>query len=174
MKIKRVICKSGIEGWQARVRDNWENFESLLAASEVYGIAGRLGYESAADLWEDNPIVQGSTEPSDLRIVLDKYNKANFIKPEVKEILLKFKQDKDEAKLITRLTAIGNKLKKQFGGKDKGIWFRFPSDSTGAETVRDIERDLGTPRNCYQRNREYMLERLESSVTEYDFEVYYS
>lgn len=69
MKIKQVKCTSGITGWQAKVRDNWSSLEELQVYSETYGIAERLGYESAEELWEANPTVQGSTIPSDLKVV---------------------------------------------------------------------------------------------------------
>lgn len=172
--MKQVKCKSGLTGYQCRLQENYSNFEEFEAYSETYGVATRLGYESAKKAWEANPIIQGSTNPSDLRVVLNEYNEVDFIKPEVKAVLEKFQKDKDEEKLIKRLSAIGNRLKRQFGGANKSMWFRLPEDSTGAETVRDIERDLNTQKNCYQNNRQYMLDRLESSVTEYDFKVYYS
>ena len=172
--MKQVKCKSGLTGYQCRLQENYSDFEEFEAYSETYAVTKRLGYESAQAAWEANPIIQGSVEPSDLRVVLDEYNGDDFIKPEVKDVLEKFQKDKDETKLIKRLTVIGNKLKKQFGGTKKTMWFRLPDDSTGAETVRDIERDLNTQKNCHQNNRQYMLDRLEMSVTEYDFRVYYS
>lgn len=40
----------------------WEQF------SDIYGLAKRLGYDSALDAWVANPIVEGSINPSDFRV----------------------------------------------------------------------------------------------------------
>jgi len=66
--ILRVKCDSGIEGWMATVQENWVTLGSLRDADENYGICQRLGYESIAQLWEENPVVQGSVYPPDLRL----------------------------------------------------------------------------------------------------------
>lgn len=68
-KIGRTICQSGIEGWQARLQDNYDNdFNQWRACSETYGLSERLGYDSVEEAWEANPIVEGSTNPSDFRV----------------------------------------------------------------------------------------------------------
>ena|GEM_PF-3470685 len=68
--MKRVICMSGIEGWQCRLRENYDGrFDVFQAYDETYGIAHRLGFESAQVAWEANPLIQGSVIPEDLRVV---------------------------------------------------------------------------------------------------------
>ena len=68
--MKRVICASGIEGWQCRLRENYEGcFDAFRAYDEIYGIAGRLGFETAPAAWEANPVIPGSVIPEDLRVV---------------------------------------------------------------------------------------------------------
>lgn len=52
-------------GWQDRLQDNYYDFLEFERCAEVYGLAERLGYTSAQDAWEANPIVQGSVLPSD-------------------------------------------------------------------------------------------------------------
>lgn len=66
---KRVICKSGLEGWQSRLRANYESLREFESYDRFYGLAKRLGYKSAASVWRENPMIQGSVEPSDFRRV---------------------------------------------------------------------------------------------------------
>lgn len=61
----RIITKSGIEGWQGLLQDQYSCFDEFLSASDTYGLADRLGYEDTLECWNDNPIVQGSTNPTD-------------------------------------------------------------------------------------------------------------
>lgn len=67
--MKRVKCKSGVTGWQGRLRKNYSSFEEFEHYSEIYGISRRLGYQNAEEAWEDNPLIQGSVNPSDLQKV---------------------------------------------------------------------------------------------------------
>lgn len=68
-KTKRVICKSGLTGWQCKLRYNYASFEEFEAYSETYGIHTRLGYKTPKTAWTKNPTIQGSVNPSDLRKV---------------------------------------------------------------------------------------------------------
>ena len=63
--MKRVICKSGLEGSEGFLQLGYGNFEEFEAFSDMYGLAKRLGYKSAAAAWKANPLVQSSVEPSD-------------------------------------------------------------------------------------------------------------
>lgn len=65
----RAICDSGRSGWQCRLRENYSHYREFRAYSEMYGLHGRLGYETPADAWRDNPLVQGSVVPEDFRKV---------------------------------------------------------------------------------------------------------
>jgi hypothetical protein len=68
MATKRVRCRSGCVGWQDRLRNVYDNdMEQFLAYTAIYGIHGRLGYDSPEAAWDENLLIQGSTEPSDLR-----------------------------------------------------------------------------------------------------------
>lgn len=172
MKIKRAICKSGLTGWQARVRDNWSSLEELKGYDENYDIAGRLGYESAEELWDENPIVQGSTNPSDLCVVLTGDNQVPALEQEVQELFRKFMYKKiDLNTLLSKLKALDNKLHKQFGGKDKSIWFRLFKGDTGATTIGDIEATLNRKRGF--GNEGHMLDAIEIGIN-HEMGVYYS
>lgn len=61
----RVKCKSGLTGWQCRLQYNYTDFEHFKSYSDIYALAEKLGYDSAEDAWDDNPLIQGSVDPSD-------------------------------------------------------------------------------------------------------------
>jgi hypothetical protein len=66
---RRVKCKSGLEGWRARLRSNYNLREDWLRWSETYNLAERLGYTSADQAWDENPVIEGSVNPTDFRKV---------------------------------------------------------------------------------------------------------
>jgi len=61
------ICKSGIKGWKKRLRKNYLSLKDLQLWDEMYGVVARLGYGSAEEAWKDNPMIEGSVNPSDFR-----------------------------------------------------------------------------------------------------------
>jgi len=66
----RRMAKRIVGMWQARLRDNYDgDFGQWQDYSDTYGLAERLGFGSAKEAWEANPMVQGSTDPSDFRVV---------------------------------------------------------------------------------------------------------
>lgn len=66
----RVRCQSGLMGYRNRLRFDYETFENFESYSEIYDLAARLGFRSAAAAWKANPIIEGSTIPSDYRLVI--------------------------------------------------------------------------------------------------------
>jgi hypothetical protein len=66
---RQVRCKSGIMGEKYRLRKPYANFEDFEASSDMYGVASRLGYRSAREAWDANPMIRSSVNPSDLEIV---------------------------------------------------------------------------------------------------------
>jgi hypothetical protein len=69
MKIKPVRCKSGEMGEQYRIQDSYGSYEEFVSYCETYGIHTRLGFKTIKGCWRSNPLVQSSTNPSDLRRV---------------------------------------------------------------------------------------------------------
>jgi len=67
--MKQVKCNSGLTGWQCNLRENYNSYSEFKSYSDSYGISERLGYKSAKKAWDENPIIQGSVNPSDLRKV---------------------------------------------------------------------------------------------------------
>lgn len=63
--MKRVKCKSGIEGYQCRLQENYTSLEEFIQYSETFGLHKKLGYETPEKAWNDNPVIQGSVNPSD-------------------------------------------------------------------------------------------------------------
>ena len=66
--MKRIICKSGIKGWQCNLQLIYSNYEEFCAYNKIYKIAQRLGFSSARTAWKKNPVIEGSTNPEDLSI----------------------------------------------------------------------------------------------------------
>lgn len=67
--MRRVVCKSGRKGWRCRLRENYASIQEWRHYSAIYGLADRLGFVSAASAWAANPVIEGSVEPGDFRIV---------------------------------------------------------------------------------------------------------
>lgn len=65
--MKKVKCESGATGWEGYLKSVYDSKEEFLNYDEMYGIAARLGYEDPEDCWRANPLIQGSTNPSDLK-----------------------------------------------------------------------------------------------------------
>lgn len=65
---KTVKCKSGLTGWRKLLRDNYSSFEEFNDLSFLYKLHERLGYPTAQAAWDANPIIEGSVDPSDLRV----------------------------------------------------------------------------------------------------------
>jgi hypothetical protein len=54
--------------WKAQLQDNYSSLSEFESYSETFGLAKRLGFETAAEAWEANPLIQGSTNPNDFRL----------------------------------------------------------------------------------------------------------
>lgn len=65
MRNKQVVTKSGLKGWQGRLQDQYECWDDFASCAEIYNLHKRLGYSTPQEAWDDNPVVQGSTNPSD-------------------------------------------------------------------------------------------------------------
>jgi len=65
---RRVKCKSGITGNECHLQENYSDLDEFKGWSETYNLAGRLGFDSAEEAWEANPLIQHSVNPSDFRI----------------------------------------------------------------------------------------------------------
>ena len=65
MKTKTVICKSGIRGWQGKLRDQYDSFEEFESWCQTYNLHIRLGYKTPRGAWMSNPVIQGSVNPDD-------------------------------------------------------------------------------------------------------------
>jgi hypothetical protein len=55
--------------WKAKLQKNYASFEEWESYSEVYGLAKRLGFKTPRAAWEANPLIQGSVNPSDFKVV---------------------------------------------------------------------------------------------------------
>ena len=64
---RKVTCSSGITGWECRLQNNYDSFEQFKDYDEIFSLSTRLGYPNSRRAWDSNPVVQGSTNPSDFR-----------------------------------------------------------------------------------------------------------
>ena len=55
--------------WRSKLKKVYGSFREFKAYSSTYGIAERLGFESAKSAWDANPLIQGSTDPRDLKVI---------------------------------------------------------------------------------------------------------
>ncbi len=63
--------------WKHSVRQVYSSLEELKSYDEVYNISGRLGYNNVVDLWRENPIIGGTVDPKDFRVIkTQKHDKA--------------------------------------------------------------------------------------------------
>jgi hypothetical protein len=58
-------CASGITGWQCRLRDSFNSYEEFEGCALHYGLATRLGFDTAEEAWDANPHIHGSVRPED-------------------------------------------------------------------------------------------------------------
>lgn len=54
--------------WKNKVNKVYATLEELKRWDETYSIAKRLGYSSCEKLWKENPTIQGSVYPEDLKV----------------------------------------------------------------------------------------------------------
>ncbi len=71
--MKRVIVKSGLAGWQGKLREVYASLDEFEHWCMHYAIHVRLGYKTVKGAWRNNPTVEGSVNPRDLRRVKGKY-----------------------------------------------------------------------------------------------------
>ena len=55
--------------WKTRVRQIYATLSELRQYDAMYNIVERCGYKSAKQLWLDNPLIGGSTNPKDFGLV---------------------------------------------------------------------------------------------------------
>lgn len=65
--MRHIRCRSGLRGWQARLRDVYSTFTEFADYCFIYNNHARLGFSSPDEAWEANPVVQGSVNPADYR-----------------------------------------------------------------------------------------------------------
>ena len=64
-----IICQSGEIGMRKKVHEIYDDYEDFLHYNSMFNIVERLGYPSPKTLWEENPMIEGSSNPKDFRVV---------------------------------------------------------------------------------------------------------
>ena len=65
----QAVCESGLIGWKCNLQENYNSFQEFKEFCRVYAIHTRLGYKSMKKAWEENPLIKGSSIPSDLEVI---------------------------------------------------------------------------------------------------------
>lgn len=68
-KVRKVTCKSGVRGFQCRLQTSYNSFDEFKTYSGIYNLAQRLKFQTAKQAWKANPMIQGSTIPTDFCVV---------------------------------------------------------------------------------------------------------
>jgi hypothetical protein len=58
--------------WTAKLQTVYSSFDEFKSYCSLYNIHKRLGYSSISKCWADNPKIQGSVNPNDLKVVKEK------------------------------------------------------------------------------------------------------
>jgi len=74
-KFKRIKCRSGLTGEQYHLQSPYADFEEFEYYDGIYNLSSRLGFNTAREAWDANPLVEHSVEPSDFRISLPPVDK---------------------------------------------------------------------------------------------------
>ena len=64
----RVRCKSGLRGDCRQLQTTYADFAEFARYCETFGLHTRLGFHTAEDAWDANPVIESSVLPSDFRI----------------------------------------------------------------------------------------------------------
>ncbi len=68
--IHGVKMRSGITGWRTRLQNSYDSRAQFRAYSETHGLLERMdGFDYVSDAWEANPIIEGSVNTLDFRVV---------------------------------------------------------------------------------------------------------
>jgi hypothetical protein len=79
--IARIAARLVKAKWRGRLRDEYASYDEWCRYSDMYGLAGRLGFPSNKAAWEANPTVEGSANPADYRLVPERKLKPAAPKP---------------------------------------------------------------------------------------------
>lgn len=137
---KKHIQNSINETWKAKVQDNYETLEELQEYDEIYGIAKRLGYNSAEELWNANPVISGSTDPKDLKVIKEAtVSKKNIDK------LLNLAKSEDKEEFINEFDNIYNTAAEMWldAGKQRKLMTMYLSNKyifTGSNSEKTCKK----------------------------------
>lgn len=54
--------------WKGKLQKQYTDLADFKNYDETYGLAKKLGFNSAEEAWKSNPTIQGSTDPKDYKI----------------------------------------------------------------------------------------------------------
>lgn len=63
--------------WKAKLHKVYTDFDEFERYDKMYNLAERLGFSHAEAAWDANPLIQGSTNPADYKVVIPKSQKVS-------------------------------------------------------------------------------------------------
>lgn len=92
--------KTLIFEWKGRLKKQYKDFAEFEHYDEIYGLAKRLGFKSAKEAWQKNPLIQGSTDPNDYKVVKESLINESIVEKYTKEVVLTEEQQKERDRMI--------------------------------------------------------------------------
>lgn len=63
------ISKRRVNVWRDKLQNIYTTINEFRGYNNLYGLVERLGFKDAQEAWEANPIIQGSVNPEDYKVV---------------------------------------------------------------------------------------------------------
>jgi hypothetical protein len=67
--MRHVRCLSGVRGERYFLHEGWDSLQDYKQYDSLYRLSKRLGFKKAKEVWNLNPVVESSVNPSDFRLV---------------------------------------------------------------------------------------------------------
>ena len=55
--------------WKLHLKDIYTDLDEWIRYDSVYNLVHRLGYDTPEQAWLDNPVIEGSANPKDFKVV---------------------------------------------------------------------------------------------------------
>lgn len=106
---KEISKKKAVKVETGKLQEGYIDFEEFKQYSDTYGLAKRLGFATAEEAWEANPLIQFSADPKDYKIV-DKEEKIETEAAPETELPVKVKKERIPPEQVDELQKKSPKL----------------------------------------------------------------
>ena len=156
----KTVNKINKVAWQGKLQDNYDgDIEQFKKYDEIYNIAGRLGFDSAEEAWEENPTINVGTDPSELKVI-EGEEKVEGAKatPEIKKRLEEIRKELRKGKIsygeLSELQSLAKYIEKgdvellEAAGVPE-----FPEDKDASKKKADDEPKKEKPTDLHEVDR---------------------